>query len=256
MFQVPQQLVAMRNEIQALIMAKGLPSFYITINSADVYNPLVKFLADGNIDIDHLLPEHVPDYMQQSILVARNPFIAAQFFNIYMKAFVKTVLGYDPSKKDNEGGILGSIAAYYGCVEAQGRGTLHCHMLIWLDGALNCDEIRQKVLDNDLDFQHRLIKYIDDCISNEIPALPKHTTNVPSDHFHPCSVRAYTDLNNNVARQKDLHNLVKNCQTHKHSATCYKYRKEGQPRECRFGLNEHNFHAKMEFDPETGELQI
>ena len=37
--------VAMRNEIQAMIMSKGLPSFYITINPADVYNPLVNFLA-------------------------------------------------------------------------------------------------------------------------------------------------------------------------------------------------------------------
>jgi len=56
--------VAMRNEIRALIIAYGLPSFYITINPADVYNPLVKFLAGADIDIDHLLPEQVPDYME------------------------------------------------------------------------------------------------------------------------------------------------------------------------------------------------
>ena len=39
-------------------------------------------------------------------------------------------------KKNNEGGILGLVKAYYGCVEAQGRGTLHCHMMIWLEGGL------------------------------------------------------------------------------------------------------------------------
>jgi len=44
--------VVMRNEIRALIMEKGLPSFYITINPADIYNPLVKFLAGADIDID------------------------------------------------------------------------------------------------------------------------------------------------------------------------------------------------------------
>ncbi|TDL18175.1 hypothetical protein BD410DRAFT_706625, partial [Rickenella mellea] len=33
--------VAMRNEIRALMIEKGLPSFYITINPADVFNPLV-----------------------------------------------------------------------------------------------------------------------------------------------------------------------------------------------------------------------
>jgi hypothetical protein len=87
----------MRNEIRALILDKGLPTFYITINPADVYNPLVKFLAGSDIDIDHLLPEQVPDYMEQSILIAKNPFIAARFFNIFLKAFLKEVLGYDIS---------------------------------------------------------------------------------------------------------------------------------------------------------------
>jgi len=135
--------VTMRNEIRGLIMEHGLPSFYIIINPADVYNPLVKFLAGADIDIDHLLPNEVPDYMEQSILVAKNPFIAAQFFNIYMKAFIKTVLGYDISNLPSSTGVLGPVSAYYGCVEAQGRGTLHCHMLVWLKDTLNCDQIRQ-----------------------------------------------------------------------------------------------------------------
>jgi len=89
--------VAMRNEIRALIMDKGLPSFYITINPADIYNPLVKFLTGADIDIDQLLPEQVPQYLKQSILVAKNPFVAARFFNIYLKAFLKIIIGYDSS---------------------------------------------------------------------------------------------------------------------------------------------------------------
>jgi hypothetical protein len=48
---------------------QGLPSFYVTINPADVYNPLVKFLAGSEIDIDNLLPEDVPKFHKQSILV-------------------------------------------------------------------------------------------------------------------------------------------------------------------------------------------
>ncbi|PBK87943.1 hypothetical protein ARMGADRAFT_937839, partial [Armillaria gallica] len=31
----------MRNEIRGLMMDQGLPSFYLTINPADVYNPVV-----------------------------------------------------------------------------------------------------------------------------------------------------------------------------------------------------------------------
>ena len=44
-----------------------------------------------------------------------------------MKAFIKSILGYNHSIENNlDGGILGVVNTYYGCVEAQGRGTLHC----------------------------------------------------------------------------------------------------------------------------------
>ena len=248
--------VAMRNEIRALIMDKGLPSFYITINPADIYNPLVKFLAGSDIDINNLLPEQVPDYMEQSILVAKNPFVAARFFNIYLKAFLKTVLGCNLPHATDICGMLGPVSAYYGCVEAQGRGTLHCHMMVWLKGALNCDQIRERVLSGDTQFQARMINFIDDCISNEIPHIPPEPIVVPSDNVHPCSVRGITDLKASIARSKDLHNVIKSCQSHKHSATCYKYWKQGQPRECRFGLGEQRYRKNTEFDLDTGELQM
>jgi hypothetical protein len=93
-----------------------------------------------------LLPEQVPDYQEQSLLIARNPAVAAKFFNIYMKAFISSVLGYDPKGKNLDGGILGVVKGYYKCVEAQGRGTLHCHMLIWVEGSLNPNEIHERVL--------------------------------------------------------------------------------------------------------------
>ncbi|KAJ7200534.1 hypothetical protein GGX14DRAFT_571942 [Mycena pura] len=54
--------VAMRNEIRGLMIEKGLPRFYITINPADIYNPVVKFLAGSEIDVDDLLPTDVPNY--------------------------------------------------------------------------------------------------------------------------------------------------------------------------------------------------
>jgi hypothetical protein len=182
--------VAMHNEIHALIIEKGLPSFFIIINPADIYNPLVKFLGGAEIDINNLLPEQVPKYMEQSILVAKNPFIAAKFFNIYMKAFISALLKYDPKQKDLEGGILGMVKAYYGCVEAQGRGTLHCHMMIWLKGGLNPDEIKSRIIEHgDTEFKDRLIAFLDDSISNEIPADPDPNFSVPSSIHHPCSVR-------------------------------------------------------------------
>ena len=40
-----------------------------------------------------------------------------------MKAFISTTLGFDLKQENLDSGILGSVKAYYGCVEAQGRGT-------------------------------------------------------------------------------------------------------------------------------------
>jgi len=53
----------------------------------------VKLLAGEEIDINNLLLEQVPSYYNQSILVAKNPVLAMQFFHLYMKAFFIAVLG-------------------------------------------------------------------------------------------------------------------------------------------------------------------
>ncbi|KAI0649228.1 hypothetical protein C8Q79DRAFT_878531, partial [Trametes meyenii] len=81
--------IAMRNEIRAMMASHGMPNFYLTINPADIYNPVVKLLSGADIDVDELLPEDVPDPWEQSILIAKNPAVGAQFFNIYMRAFIQ-----------------------------------------------------------------------------------------------------------------------------------------------------------------------
>ncbi|PBK80061.1 hypothetical protein ARMGADRAFT_865396, partial [Armillaria gallica] len=138
--------VGMRNKIRGLMFDQGMPSFYITINPADVFNPVVRFLAGDDIDVHNLLPSQMSGFLQQGLLVSKNPFVTMKFFEIYMKNFIKTVLGYDPDSSDLEGGALGVVRAYYGCVEAQGRGTLHCHMLIWVEGGLNPNKIKARVM--------------------------------------------------------------------------------------------------------------
>jgi len=252
--------VTMQNEICGLMIEKGMPSFFITINPADIYNPIVKFLGGAEIDLNNILPEQVPNCREQAILVAKNPFIAAKFFNIYMKAFISAVLGYDPHEKNMEGGILGLVKAYYGCVEAQGRGTLHCHMMIWLEGGLNPNEIKERVIDKgDIEFRDRLIQFLDDSISNCIPDDPDNNISIPSSRHHPCSVRSpnYTasEEDNIKLQQKDLHHLAKKCQSHQHSKTCFKYWKgPPHPKVCRFGLDESNTCLQTSFDIDTGEL--
>ncbi|KAJ3911579.1 hypothetical protein F5877DRAFT_93759 [Lentinula edodes] len=182
-----------------------------------------------------------------------------------MKAFIRDLLGYDPNDKELTGGILGAVKGYYGCVEAQGRGTLHCHMMVWLEGSLNPNEIREKAMgDPDSPFCRRLIAFLDDTISNSVPAASSNCPRIPSTDLHPSSVRGTTmlgyhgyDCDSKEILQQDLHNLVHSCQVHKHTATCYKYCKDNsKPKECRFGLDDSNVVLESCFDPDTGELNL
>ncbi|KAJ3539217.1 hypothetical protein NM688_g6398 [Phlebia brevispora] len=259
----PASKLNMRNEIRATMTELGPPSFYLTLNPADLYNPLVQFLAGNEIDIDRLSRDDIWSQWNQSVLVAKNPVVAAQFFDICMRAFIDSILRFSPKPPHEgaEGGILGHVRAYYGCVESQGRGTLHCHMVVWIEGGLDPHQIRDRVLAGDNEFAHRLIQFLDGTISNEIPTHPDGEQPGSDCSPHPCSVRgplraAYaTDAQYAHAAQADLHWLARKCQRHKHTMTCYKYVKPGEPRQCRFDLDEKNVLNQSSFN-ERGELNL
>jgi len=106
-----------------------------------------------------------------------------------------------------------------------------------------------------------LLAFLDDSICNEIPFDPGSQFVVPSSTHHPCAVRAIPNSPcedrhiQDIKCQKDLHNLVKACQVHKHSATCFKYWKgPPTPCECRFDLSKDHCCTKSKFDYETGEI--
>lgn len=261
---------AMRNEIRGMMMELGLPSFYVTINPADVYNPVVRFLAGEEIDVDNILPNQPHSFWNQASLIAKNPFVAAKFFDLYITSFFESLIGLKKggNNSDQKPGVLGVAKAYYGCVEVQGRGTLHCHMLIWLEGALNPQEIRDRVVNSqDSEFADRMCAFIDHIIGNSVPPEPPDSSQSPNCNrntdSHPCSTRGpqraqyASDGAYSHARDLDFHRLVCNCQVHKHTDTCYKYWKGGDdPKECRFGLSETNHVPKTTFDMNTGEMQF
>jgi hypothetical protein len=65
-----------------------------------------------------------------------------------------------------------------------------------------------------------------------------------------------TGNSHTAPRQKDLHHLIKKCQSHDHTKTCYKYCKPGEQKECRFNLDTSNVCPESSFDPETGEINL
>ncbi|KDQ09698.1 hypothetical protein BOTBODRAFT_91320, partial [Botryobasidium botryosum FD-172 SS1] len=177
-----------------------------------------------------------------------------------IKKFISEVLAYDPEHKDLKGGILGVCKGYYGCVECQGRGTLHQHMLVWVHGALSPDKMKERISKvKDEDFCEQLKAFLDDTISTHVPILPEDVSVLSSKH-HPCAVRGpSSDLpaeEYEKAHQADLHYLVKKCQTHKHKDTCWKHCKKNEVKTCRFNLDESNTTSETTIDMETGEITL
>ena len=253
----PESRLTMRNEIRANILSLGVPSFFITVNPADVYNPVVKFLAGNDIDVDNLLPDQVPTYWEQAGVIARNPCIAAEFFDTYVNAFISAILRYDPKRRSTRPGILGVTKAYYGCVEAQGRGSLHCHMVVWVHGGLTSDEIRNRAM-ADHSWRNRLVEFLDDTICNVVPADPDPLMPMQSSQHHPCAVRGVdvvkdpTSEDTLKGRLKDLRNVILRSQCHLHTGTCYKNHRSGDGKQCRFNLDEGNVQPETFFNEELG----
>lgn len=250
--------ITMRNEVRALTMPHGVPSFYLTINPTDTHNPIVKFLASANIDIDKLLLDNVPSFWEQSILVSSNPTLGVTFFNTYLKVFIRTVSGFENDDVNENGGILGVVKAHYGCVEAQGQGSLHCHMLVWIEGTLNTNEIWEKVI-GDASWGKRLLDYLDDTITNVIPLNPIPDTSTSWDDKDPCTTHGVDldqeDTQDHLAlRMKDVNQLAECMQWHRHSHMCYKHYKPGEARTCRFDLKEENFWPESSINPQTGQI--
>jgi len=143
----------MRNEIWSLISFQGAPSWYITLSPADNKHPISLYYADTKEVFTPVLRSK----SEKDCLIADNPVASARFFHFMIQAFIKHVLGVDAGHP----GIYGDTSSYYGTVEQQGRLTLHLHMLLWIQGALSPQEIRDRIMDPESDFQKKMVEYLE-----------------------------------------------------------------------------------------------
>ena len=158
-----QSKSCMRQKIQSIIAWLGLPTLYITINPNDIDNPLVKILAGNDTDGLQFLTNS-----DRHKFIAKNPIAGAEFFHTTVDATIRALLGYDDSKPGKKG-IFGEVQAYFGCVESQGRGSLHIHMVIWLKGAMPAESIQQKC--KETSFMQRLYKYLNQTLRQDMAHL-------------------------------------------------------------------------------------
>ena len=161
----------LRNQIWSTNLRFGPPSLWITINPSDINDPIAQVFAGENIDLDSFVRSMGPDKKRRQQNIANDPYAAAKFFRFMITTIHETLFQIKVSKYHNTSdmGTLGRVAAYFGIVESQGRGTLHLHELIWLNNTPCPDDL--ETLLKTQDFRDRMTSYIKANLRAYVPGL-------------------------------------------------------------------------------------
>ncbi|KAF7332332.1 ATP-dependent DNA helicase [Mycena kentingensis (nom. inval.)] len=136
--------ISIRSQIWAMTLQFNPPSLWATLNLSDTGDPIAQVLAGEQIDLDAV---HSNVWSKQRATPSKRR--RGPMFGIS-----KSGSGVIRRKQ----GIVGMVNGYIGTVEAQGRGTLHLHILFWLKGAPVASVMKHALAQED--FQDRLKKFI------------------------------------------------------------------------------------------------
>lgn len=69
-------------------------------------------------------------------------------------------------------GVFGPVQTYYAAVETNGRGMLHLHGLVWLQGNMRFERLRERI-QKEAVFGKRVVQYLESVIreSVDIPSI-------------------------------------------------------------------------------------
>jgi hypothetical protein len=159
--------LSMRSKVWSTCVIFNPPSLWITINPSD-QDPIAQVITGSNIDLNKFIATTGPSADERARNIASDPFASAKFFHFMITTLLDVIFGIRKTKFGvvRRPGAFGTIQAYIGTVEAQGRGTLHLHMLIWLKGAPPAS-IMQAALKNE-QFRSRVTDYIKSSIRADI----------------------------------------------------------------------------------------
>ncbi|EIM87295.1 uncharacterized protein STEHIDRAFT_56488, partial [Stereum hirsutum FP-91666 SS1] len=256
--------IALRNQIRGLLKTNGCPALFITLNPADIHHKLMHILS-GHSEASFV----ETDKFHRAKNVAAHPAAAAIFFDIMIRAFNDYILRYG---RDTPG-IFGTCDAYFGTVEAQGRGTLHCHMLIWLKGNPNPQALRDRMAEDDT-FKTAMFGWLESIIKCELPDMEpivggdanrvwqkpvlEYDTRTADAPFLEDTL---TDDDRERFKESFKHfvsDLAVACNWHDHTATCWKYLSDGEPHDdahCRMRVDG-STRSFTELDPETASILL
>lgn len=173
----------LRTQIHSLIFNQGLPSIFMTVNPADIHSRIALYFAGVNLDIDEILPDTIPSTYERAQIIAAHPVSTAHFFNVLISSILKCMI---------EQGLLGPIKAYFGTVENQGRGSLHLHILMWLDHELMPSQLKASVQNEE--FRNGLLCYLEDIIKQDLSNFDCNMSCINGNIIHITAILIFPKL--------------------------------------------------------------
>lgn len=166
---------AIRAQIWGCTLVNGPPALWITINPSDIHDPIAQFLVGEDIDLDNFLPDLGPDRQTRAYNIAEDPFAACEFFHTVVASMLEHLFGISGGNHTGRShvkrrpGVLGTVQAYNGTVEAQMRGMLHLHLMVWLAGAPTSQEMSDLLQREE--FREKLRLWIQQHITADIAGM-------------------------------------------------------------------------------------
>jgi len=159
--------------------------------------------------------------------------------NAILDSFFGILHNSKGDKIERERGIFGVIEGYVGTVEAQGWGTLHLHMLLWLKGAPTSAKMKQ-LLQSDI-FRSHIVDFIalnirghHEAISEEtLSTIPKETAMSYSRPFDARDDHDSARFSGSTEEKTLQAKLLHAVQIHKCSSCCLKMKKGRLVCKCR-----------------------
>ena len=212
--------IKIRAMIWGMCVKKGPPSIWLTINPADTQDPIAQVFCGHDLDLDNF---NALDHDLADSSVTSDPYASATFFHFMINALLTHLLGIKVSvhkKIERQTGILGVINGYIGTVEAQGRGTLHLHMLLWLKGCPSSIEMKEKLSNED--FRAKIRAFISANIRADvgdptgakvltIPPLKRVAFSRPLDPRLPNYDEEHGEREKKLARTVQVHQCGNGC---------------------------------------------
>jgi hypothetical protein len=178
-----------RSQIWGTSVILGNPSLFLTVNLSDQHDPIAQYLLGEDVDLDNFFNALGPNAEHRSREIIADPFTAAQYFHIVVSAILEHLIGVSVNRNKvySQTGVLGLIASYFGMVEAQGRGNLHIHLLLWIANTPDAMEIRELL--RTPAFRIRLGTYIGDTIHAHAAGVSEERCKARNPHPNPAYCR-------------------------------------------------------------------